>query len=102
MILTRAAPSAGFHFVSWGGAGSSCGTALTCTVTMTAAKTVSAVYASDSVATLAVSVVGGGAVSSDDGTPLIDACAPSGGTCTASYDAGDATVVVLTRTTPAG
>ena len=89
-VILTASPSSGFVFSGWSGACS--GTAQTCTVTMTAAKSVTATFATT--ATLSVGLSGSGTVTSS----------PSGISCPNNCSAGFAigTVVTLTTSPAAG
>ncbi len=93
-VTLTATPGSGQVFTGWGGACS--GTALTCAVTITQARAVTATFVPGYV--LDVTVVGGGSVSSDIGD--VYACTASSGVCTDNYSSGD--VVVLTATPDVG
>jgi uncharacterized repeat protein (TIGR02543 family) len=87
-VTLTAVPASGATFGSWGGACS--GSSTTCTLTMNAAKSVSATFTGGSPspaagAKLTLKVAGRGKVSASGGT-----CSSSGPakTCTQSYDAG--------------
>ncbi|MBI5256910.1 MAG: right-handed parallel beta-helix repeat-containing protein [Burkholderiales bacterium] len=93
-VTLTATPAAGQVFSGWGGACS--GTASTCTVSMTAARSVTAAFAAAPVTqyTLGVAVTGSGTVSS---TPAGISC---GADCSEAYASG--TSVTLTATPAAG
>ncbi len=93
-VTLTATPGSGQVFTGWGGACS--GTALTCAVTITQVRAVTATFVPGYV--LRVTVGGGGSVSSDIGD--VYACTASSGVCTDNYASGD--VVVLTATPDVG
>jgi len=90
MVTLTATPALGSTFTGWSGCDTASGT--TCTVTMSAARSVTATFTLQRF-TLTVSkagIIGGGTVTSSDGGIN---CGP---TCSASYNSG--TVVTLTAT----
>jgi len=88
MVVLTATPDTGNAFVGWGGACSGTGT---CTVTMDAAKTVSATFASNRLTV----------VRSGDGTGTVTGTQINcGGDCTGTYNSG--TSVTLTATAGSG
>ena len=90
MVTLTATPALGSTFTGWSGCDTASGT--TCTVTMSAARSVTATFTLQRF-TLTVSkagIIGGGTVTSSDGGIN---CGP---TCSASYGSG--TVVTLTAT----
>ncbi|CAK0760123.1 immune inhibitor A [Gammaproteobacteria bacterium] len=91
-VALTAAPASGYTFSGWGGDCSGTGS---CSVSMTAAKTVSATFtASTSTFTLTVNKTGSGTVTSN---PAGISC---GGTCSASFASG--TSVALTAAPASG
>ena len=90
-VTLSAAPASGYTFGGWSGAG--CSGTGTCTVSMTAARTVSANFTVNTYA-LTVSVQGSGSVSS---SPAGIAC---GADCSETYNSG--TSVTLTATPASG
>ena len=91
-VTLTASPAAGYTFSSWGG-GSCSGSVSTCTLTMNAAKSVTAAFVQTPYA-LTVTASAGGSVSS---SPSGISC---GSTCSASYTNG--TSVTLTATPASG
>ncbi|MBI5256549.1 MAG: right-handed parallel beta-helix repeat-containing protein [Burkholderiales bacterium] len=89
-VMLTAVPDAGQSFTGWGGACS--GSGLTCNVSMSAARNVSATFAAatETRYTLGVAVVGGGSVSS---TPAGISC---GSDCSESYLANTSVSLVAT------
>jgi sugar lactone lactonase YvrE len=81
-------PSTGSRFGGWGGDGASCGTATTCQVSMSQARSVSAVFVQTWALTVLTSGSGSGTVTSSPGSI---ACP---GTCSGSFDSGN--IVQLT------
>jgi len=77
-VTLTAAPASGWNFNGWGGA---CSGTAPCTVTMSAAQTVSATF-TQSLFALSVSVSGNGAVTSSDGS------INCGANCSANYASG--------------
>jgi len=92
VVTLTATPAAGQQFTGWGGACS--GTALTCDVTMSVARSVTATFAAIPTHQLDVVVTGIGTVTS---SPVGVDC---GGDCLETYS--DGTVVTLTATPGAG
>jgi uncharacterized repeat protein (TIGR02543 family) len=94
-VTLTATPTAGASFTSWGGACS--GSAPTCTVSMTSAKTVSATFSAAAPGTLAITVQGRGTVSAPLGK-----CIGAGATktCIQKYAAGR--TLTLTAAAAAG
>ena len=92
-------PAAGYAFSGWGGACS--GTLATCTVTMSAAQTVSASFTASPVNyVLSITNTGSGSGNVTSNTGGISCATSNIGACSASYLAG--TSVTLTATATAG
>ena len=84
VVELEASPSTGSTFTGWSGTGAgSCTTALTCSVTMDAAKTVTATFELEMLALSVTSVNGAGSVSSDIGSI---SCGNGGSACTENYE----------------
>ena len=94
-VYLVATPYSSSTFVSWAGA-AGCVAASTCTVTMSQAQSVTALFTSTGPFTLAVSTSGAGVVTSSDAVTGIDC----GGQCSAQFSSG--TVIVLTAVPSTG
>ncbi len=94
-VTLSAVPASGYKFSGWNGPGVSCPGTGSCTVSMTAARSVTAIFSADNASsyTLTVRVIGNGAVTS---SPAGIDC---GSDCNETYPTN--TDVVLTAT-PAG
>jgi len=90
-VTLTATPSPDNHFKEWTGLACDESSATTCEVTMTAAKSVKAVFAPN-FQTLKVTPTGPGSLSASSGA--ISGCEEGGGTCTGPYQEGS--VVTLT------
>jgi hypothetical protein len=100
-VVLTASPSAGSVFGGWGGACGGSGTSLTCTVGMTQARTVTAIFAPTPAQTFGLSVLGAGT-----GSGKVTSTAPSTaincninagvtqGTCSQTYTEGTAVTLV--------
>ncbi|MFL6622024.1 MAG: InlB B-repeat-containing protein [Sulfurifustis sp.] len=91
-VTLTAAPASGYTFSGWSGSG--CAGNGTCTVTMSAARSVSATFTASPTYAVAVTVTGSGTVVS---SPAGISC---GSTCSANYASG--TSVTLTATPASG
>jgi uncharacterized repeat protein (TIGR02543 family) len=95
-VTLTATAATGYTFSGWSGSGISCGGTGSCTVSMTAARTVTATFSQNSASsyTLNVTLAGSGSVTS---SPAGISC---GADCSQTYDTG--TQVTLTATPASG
>ena len=96
LVTLTAAPDSGSRFAGWSDGGSSCGDALTCAVTLSAATRVTATFVRQH--SLTISAGGGGGVGGTVGAGSVLDCPAS--SCSALLDAG--TEVTLTATPTSG